>query len=109
MKASWNVWHESFLLVIVKILDLLYRIQKHTGVFRILMRQRRPKLGKHLVNIEKFLSYYYLVEMAQLVAECRSTVRVVSGSHPGRTTTRGLIVTEEKVLPFYLLLEMVRH
>ena len=93
------MWHESLLVVIVKILDLLYRIQKHTGVFQRLMRQRRPKLGKHLVSIEKFQSDDYLVEMAQLV-ECQTTMRVLAGWHPGRTTTQGLIVTEEKVLPF---------
>jgi len=31
--------------------DSLDKIQKHTGVFRRLMRQRRPKLGKHLESL----------------------------------------------------------
>ncbi|XP_067043834.1 TBC1 domain family member 10B-like [Acropora muricata] len=31
--------------------DSLDKIKKHTGVFRRLMRQRRPKLGKHLESL----------------------------------------------------------
>ncbi|KXJ13251.1 hypothetical protein AC249_AIPGENE23876 [Exaiptasia diaphana] len=45
--------------------------------------------------------------LAQL-AEHRTIVREVRGSTPGRTTTQGLKIIEEMLLPLFLYLQMVR-
>ena len=45
--------------------------------------------------------------LAQLV-EHRTSVREVVGSIPGRTNTQGLKIIEEKLLPLFLYLQMVR-
>ena len=50
-------------------------------------------------NICDWLSHIaQFIDIAQLI-EHRTTVQEVVGSNPGRTNTKGLLITEEKVLP----------
>ena len=62
------------------------------------------RAGIHILCIKVRLSLVKVTPMAQSV-ECRSTIREVAGSNPGRTITqagsplRVLKITEEKALP----------
>ena len=55
---------------------------------------------KFLMVLRRFASICIASWLAQLV-ERRAVGREVEGSSPGRTNTKGLEITEEKVLPFY--------
>ena len=46
------------------------------------------------------IGYSNFIVMTARLVEYQTTMREVAGPNPGRTTTEGLKITEEKVVPF---------